>query len=213
VYADSEVITEDSPRLLDTVENKEFLENESYAIPKSKCEDFLKNECEKEPWTIVRPVISFSALRLDLYMYSGLNVLEHSDSGEELILPENAKNLTAGLDWAKNSGKLLANLLFKPETFGECYTISSAQNLAWGEIADMYSEIAGLKVRWVDEETFLKHPMFELQHKIWGYFYDRAYDRKIDNTKVLKATGLKKEDFFPIKEGIKTEIEKLKGEK
>jgi len=28
----------------------------------------------------------------------------------------NAKNLTAALDWAGNSGKLIANLLFKKET-------------------------------------------------------------------------------------------------
>ena len=214
VYAETKTpIKEDSPKLLDVVTEKEFLETEDYAIPKTKCENFLKIECKNQPWTVVRPVISFSDKRLDLLMYGGLQVLEYAEANKELILPESAKNLTAGFDWAKNSGKLIANLLFKPETFGECYTISSAQNLTWGEIADTYSEVTGLKVRWTDEEEFLRDPMFEFQYKVWGYFYDRIYDRKIDNSKVLIATGLKKEDLDSIKEGIKFEINKIKGEK
>ena len=32
---------------------------------------------------------------------------------------------------------------------------------------------------------------------------------KIDNTKVLQATGLKKEDFKTIREGLKIELSKI----
>ena len=148
-----------------------------------------------------------------MLMYSGLSVLEYAQSGKELILPIRTKNLTAGLDWAGNTGKLIANLLFKPNAIGECYTISSAPNLTWGQIADIYSEVIGLKVKWTDEETFLQHPMFEkYQYKVWGYFYDRVYNRKIDNSKILKVTGLKKDDFKSIKDGIRIEIDKINSD-
>ncbi|MBO7150610.1 MAG: epimerase, partial [Clostridia bacterium] len=72
VYANSsEKITEASPRLLDVETDKDFLARETYALPKSVCEDWLRNERKGERWTIVRPVISFSHLRLDLLLYSG----------------------------------------------------------------------------------------------------------------------------------------------
>ena len=41
--------------------------------------------------------------------------------------------------------------------------------------------------------------------------YDRLYDRPIDNSKVLRVTGLKKEDFIPMKKGIQIELAKLEG--
>ncbi len=210
VYSSITPITEEIPRLADSIKDRKFLENEFYAVPKSKCEDFLKNECKNEHWTVVRPVISFSDKRLDCHLYNGLVVFEKAKSGEELIMPDLAKNLVAGLDWAGNSGKIIANLLFKPEAYGECYTISSAQNLTWKEIADIYSELIGLKVKWICEEEFLKILDGMEEYKKWNYFYDRAYDRTVDNSKVLKVTKLKKEDFKPIKEAIKFELEKIR---
>jgi hypothetical protein len=41
----------------------------------------------------------------------------------------------------------------------------------------------------------------------WRYVYDRCFDRAIDNTKVLKATGLCKNDFSTVKEGLQREID------
>ena len=58
VYADEvHPVTEDAPRLYDVLKDEEFLAHDAYAVPKSKCEDFLRTECAGDPWTIVRPVI------------------------------------------------------------------------------------------------------------------------------------------------------------
>lgn len=208
VYGDLEhPIKESSPRLLDITEDKEFLSVEDYALPKARGENFLHNECKNQPWTIVRPVISFSDKRFDLFMYSRNQVIEYARSGKTLILPEFAKKLTAGLDWSGNTGKLIANLMFKPEAIGQCYTISSAQNLTWGEVADIYTDLLGLKVEWTDEQTFKNAlPCVETYDK-WTYIYDRKFNRLIDNSKVLSATGLKKEDFYSIRKGIEKELE------
>jgi len=207
VYADEQhPITEQAPRLTEIVTDKDFLENEKYAVPKSICEDYLRNECADEPWTIVRPVISFSERRMDLFMYSGDRLLRAADAGEELLLPEYARNYSAGLDWAGNSGKLIANLLFKPNAIGETFTIYSGHGLTWGEVAEAYRRTIGLKVRWCDEKEYLT---FDNVRTKWAYLYDRHFNRDVDCSKVLKETGLTKGDFSTVEEGIKQELIKL----
>jgi nucleoside-diphosphate-sugar epimerase len=202
-------VTEDAPRLYDVSQDAEFLANEDYAVPKSKCEDFLRSECQGQNWTIVRPVISFSQYRMDLYVHSGKMVLEYPKEGKPLYIPASSRYLTAGLDWAGNSGKLIANLLFKPHTYGEAYTVSSAPNLTWDEVAAIYGELTGLKVEWCSDEEFLdRYPKFREKRK-WMLVYDRMFDRVIDNSKILAATGLKREDFGTIREGISVELKKI----
>ena len=49
VYADLQhPVTEEAPHLLDVIKDGEFLRTEDYALPKSKCEKFLREESEKE---------------------------------------------------------------------------------------------------------------------------------------------------------------------
>lgn len=212
VYADSQShVTENTPQLIDVVDDEYFSEHEDYAVPKSKNEHFIVNESKTDNWTIVRPVISFSKRRLDIVTVSGRTILECAKKGEKVLLPKETKNLIAGLDWAGNSGKLIASVLLCDNTKGEAYTVSSAQNLTWGEVADIYAELTGVSFEWVDTEEYS-----ERQHGTrefpWILKYDRLFNRKIDNSKILAATGLKKEDFVSIKDGIKIELEKIEKE-
>ena len=205
VYAESkQPLTEEAPFLADVVEDEEFLKSEDYAVPKAICEKFLREESGTENWTVVRPVISFSDKRFDLVTVSGHEIIVAARAGKTGIMPEAAKNLTAGLDWAGNSGKLIANLLFKKECLGEAYTVSSGQNLTWGEVADIYTRLTGVNFRWADTEEYVS-----TGHGGNGLFYDRLYDRAVDNTKILKATGFKKEDFTSIEDGIKIELNNI----
>ena len=208
VYADEQhPVTEEAPMLLDVSKDEEFLEKEDYALSKAKAEYFLRNESGTTNWTAVRPVISFSQYRFDIVTINQHTVIEKANSGETVYLPIDTKNLTAALDWSGNTGKLIANLLFKPETFCQSYTISSGQNITWGEMAEIYTALLGVKFEWVSTEEFIKSggtPYGE-----WALYYDRLFDRKIDNSKVLSATGLKKEDFKSITEGLKIEFDKL----
>ena len=205
VYAESkQPLTEEAPFLADVVEDEEFLKSEDYAVPKAICEKFLREESGTKNWTVVRPVISFSDKRFDLVTVSGREIIDAAKSGKTILLPKAAKNLTAGLDWAGNSGKLIANLLFKKECLGEAYTVSSGQNLTWGEVADIYTRLTGVNFRWADTEEYVS-----TGHGGNGLFYDRLYDRAVDNTKILKATGFKKEDFTSIEDGIKIELNNI----
>ena len=212
VYANEQLpVTETAPRLLDVTEDREFLEVEDYALPKARCEDFLNTYHKGEAWTIVRPVISFSHLRLDLFVYSNDEIREQVEAHGALRLPAWAKDLVAGIDWAGNSGKLIANLLLKKETFGEAYTVSSAQNLTWGEVAALYTRLFGYPVEWCCEEDFIEVYPCVTTYKKWLYLYDRKYSREIDNRKILSATGLCDQDFLSIEEGLRIEAERKKA--
>lgn len=209
VYADLQhPVTETAPHLFDTVEDEEFLKTEDYAVPKSKCEKFIREESGTCNWTVIRPVISFSDWRYDIVlpqMPDGMR--EHIKNGSPIILPKAARENTAGLDWAGNSGKLIAGLLFKKEALGEAFTVSSAQNLKWGEVADIYTRLCGVTFEWLETEDYLKKTNSE--KLAWFLKYDRFFDRTIDNTKILKVTGLRAEDFKSVEYGIKVELAKI----
>lgn len=74
-----------------------------------------------------------------------------------ILLPKEAKNLIAGLDWAGNSGKLIVAVLLCDNTKGETYTVSSAQNLPWGEIVDIYTELIGAEFEWTGTERYSEY--------------------------------------------------------
>ncbi len=210
IYADRQhPITETAPRLLDVMTDPYYLETESYAIPKARCEDFLRNETDNAKWTIVRPVISFSVNRFDFIM--GGNPVWSALKGEPMVMPDCCRYLTAGLDWAGNSGKIIANLLFKDKARGEAFTVSSAQGLTWDEVAALYHEQLGTEVKWVPlEEYFRLHPNFAPEanaQPAWQFCYDRLWSRDVDNSKMLAVTGLKPSDFLPIREAIRLECQ------
>lgn len=44
-------------------------------------------------------------------------------------------------------------------------------------VADIYMKLLNVQFEWVPANY---------SHNVWNWYYDRAYDRKIDNSKVLK---------------------------
>ena len=136
-------------------------------------------------------------------------MIDAAKENKVIDLPLQAKDLTAGLEWSENSGKLIANLLFKEECKGEAYTISTGQNLKWKEVADYYTEIVGTKFSWVSLEEFRKATN---DYNLYALLYDRLFDRNIDNRKILKATGLTNNDFISVKDGLKIELSLLNKE-
>ena len=209
VYADEQhPISENAPRLADVLADRDFFEREDYALPKARCEDYLRQEHAGEPWTIVRPVISFSDKRLDLLLYSGRDVLNYASQDKEMLMPNFVKNYSAGIDWAGNSGKLIANLLFKSDAIGEVFTVYSGHGLTWGEVAEKYSALTGVKIRWCNEDEYVCNtPKIAIDP--WKWKYDRKFNRDIDCSKILRVTGLSKEDFASVEEGIRRELEKI----
>ncbi|MBO7742535.1 MAG: NAD(P)H-binding protein [Victivallales bacterium] len=200
-------VREDSRRLIDTADNAWLKCSDDYCIYKARGENALR-ECGLKNWTIVRPSITYSVMRNQLVTLECQYTTYRALNGKKTILPIESRDIQGTMTWAGDAAKMLAGLLFNPAALGEAYTISTAEHHTWGEIADMYNRICGLECVWVDKEDYLKiiHPENQVPYPRWQLEYDRLFNRVIDNSKVLSATGMKQEELMPLHKGLEMEI-------
>ncbi len=199
-------VRETSPRLLDSSDDEVLKASNDYCIHKAKSENLLM-ESEYSNWTVVRPATTFSTLRFQLVTLEMHDNVGRALNGKKVVLPIQAKDVPATLCWGGDVAKMIARVLFKEEAKREFYNVCSAETKTWGEIAEYYHELVGLEAVWVDKEEYLEilSPEKSLP-KRWQLEYARLFKRITDNSKILKLTGLKQEDFISMYEGLKLEI-------
>lgn len=211
VYADVDSpITEDSPQLLDVSTNQHFLATEDYSLIKARQEDILEQSSYNN-WTIVRPAITFSKLRYQLVILEADLVVGRAFKGKKIVLPEDALHIQATMTWAGDVARMLSLLLFNHEAYREAFTVATGEHNSWAKIAGFYQELIGLQYVTTDTKTFLgilgspdlKSP------KSYQLHYDRYFNRVVDNSKILKATGLTQQDLLPLKDGLARELNDL----
>lgn len=211
VYANEETpITEKSPRLSEVSEDQRFLQSDDYSMKKCRGEDILK-QMTFGHWTIVRPAITYSKRRFQLITLEGNTFVTRALSGKKVLVPKDALDKQATMTWAGDVAKMIARLVLNRSAYGECYNVATSEHHTWGEIVKYYEKIIGLKIEAVDKETFLKvvQPDPENYSDRWQLDYDRLYDRVVDNTKILKATGLTERDLMPLYDGLNKELSAL----
>ncbi len=208
VYDNKEVpIRETSPRCFETADDLWFRYSDDYSIYKARGEEMLKGSGYTN-WTSIRPAITYSRMRYQLVTLEAPLTVGRAFRNKACILPEEARNVQGTLSWAGNAAQMIAGLLFNDKALRECFTISTSEHHTWGEIADYYHDICGLRSYWVPKEDYLSvwAPGPYNHHARWQLDYDRLFTRVIDNSKVLSVTGLRQEDFMPLYDGLKHEI-------
>lgn len=208
VYADDTVITEQSPRLLDVSTDLEFLGKEDYALIKSRCENILRASKYKN-WTITRPSITYSVKRYQCVLWETNILVPRSLNHKPILLPEEALDVESAMTWAGDSGKMFAKLMFNERAMGETFTLSTAEHHPWRYVAQCYSDILGTEFVPTDRETYLKvrsGGQCIRDNYRYQLDYDRLLNRVVDNSKILAVTGLKQEDFMPLKDGLRREL-------
>lgn len=208
VYDNKEVpIRETSPRLLDTADDPLLRNSDDYSIYKARGENILMTSGRRN-WTAVRPAVTYSLMRYQLVTLEANRTVGRAAQGKSVVLPEEAAEIPATMSWAGDVAEMLARLLFNSEALGEIYTVSTAEHHTWREIADYYKDLCNLNAVWVDKEDYLKiitwRPHFHGTR--WQLEYDRLFPRIIDNTKVLKAAGLRQSELMKLYDGLKYEI-------
>lgn len=208
VYANEEVpIKETSPRLLDVSTDEKLLASNDYCIHKAKSENILMLS-DYDNWTIVRPATTFSKMRYQLVTLEATNTVGRAKRGKKVVLPVQAKNTPATLCWAGDVSMMIAKLLFNEDAKREIFNVCSAEHRTWEEIAEYYRNITGLESVWVDKEDYLEILSPELAPGTrWQLEYARMFDRITDNSKVLKATGMKQEELTSLYDALKMMIE------
>lgn len=215
VYANEEVpVKETSPRLLDVSKDEDYLklcENE-YSLFKAAEEDVLVHSGKKN-WTIILPATTYSTGRAQLVTLEAGTFVHRALLGKPVVIPIQAKDKPATMSWAGDVGVMIARLAGKEEALGEKFIAATAEYNTWGEIAEIYRELLGLKYEWVDKEDYLRI-MSKNQESISPFVryqleYARMFDRITDNSKILRATGMKQEELMPFYEGMKMELSKI----
>lgn len=207
VYADEEVpVRETSPRLWDVSKDEALLASTDYCIMKAQCEDLLWNSAYNN-FTIVRPATTFSEMRYQLVTLEAKHTVGRAAKGKKVVVPIQAKDKPATLCWGGDVAKMIARLMFKPETMREAYNVCSSESRTWGEIAEYYKDLCGLEAVWVDKEDYLKikDPAVKTSTR-WQLEYARLFHRITDNSKMLAVTGLKQSDFMPLYDALKMMI-------
>ncbi len=211
VYSGAEIPTkETSPRLLDISDDKEYLaaKNEEYSLYKAIGEDII-TQSPYGNWTIVRPAITYSSFRFQLITLEADVLIHRMVNRKKILLPREAMAIHGTMSWAGDVAKMIARLVLNPKTYGEKYTVATAQNHTWQEIADYYTEIGGLTYETAPAEEYLNALFPNNKFALWQLKYDRMAERIMDNSKILNITGLKQSELMPLKKGLAMEFNRL----
>ena len=182
VYADSKTnITEQSDRLLDTVDNQDFVKSKNYAIAKAQEENLLFDNDQKN-WTIVRPYITYSNTKLQLGVQEKEEWLYRALHNRAIVFSEDMVDKVTSFTHGKDVAKGIFSLLGKKDAYGEAFNITYNEFLTWNEILCIYVEC--LKAAGYKGEVVYVKKADELTSNIDKVRYDRIYNRKFDNKKI-----------------------------
>ena len=180
-----EIITEKTPRLLDITTDIELLMAQPYPINKALCENILRST-DRANWTIVRPYITYNTPRLQLGCYEKEVWLWRCLCGGEVLFSKDIAQRYTTLTPACDVAKAISLLIGNSKALGEDFTITTNQSMTWQEVLDIYRMVLlrerriSMRVKWAEESLNLR-----FQHGQWHAKYDRLYNRRFDNAKLM----------------------------
>lgn len=202
VYGDNhgQPITEESPRLLDSVDDADYLCSDEYGLTKARQENILRASGRRN-WTILRPAITYSKERFQLGTMEANEFLQRVLKGKPIIFPKQMLDKQATMSWAGDVARLMARMVLNEEAMAETFTVSTSEHHTWREIMGYYTELLDMKVKLVDLAVYQ-----EVIGRPYQIKYDRMLDRIIDNSKALRVAGMRQEDFMPLRDGLSIEL-------
>ena len=203
VFSGSQPLVEDSPRLLDVVDDDEYRRTDEYGLSKAREENLLRASGVKN-WTILRPSITYSKSRFQFGCMEAGIVCFRALQGLPGVMPEEMLRKQTTMTWAGDVAKMIARLVMNSQAMGEDFNVVTSEHRSWREIADVYRQAIGMQVREVPLADYLR------VCAKYQTIYDRLFDRVMDNRKVLRVTGLRQEDLVPISVGLTRELDDVK---
>lgn len=182
-----ELITEETPRLLDMIKDEEYLNTDEYALSKAKQENILR-EIGYDNWTIIRPYITFGETRLQLGVLEKEDWLWRVINGYAIVFSHDIATHYTTLTYGHDVSQGIAGLIGLSAALGEVYHITTDESFKWEEILEVYLHALEKylghrpKVIITDECLNLQFPAMQYQVK-----YCRMFDRRFDNSKIRLA--------------------------
>lgn len=192
VYTESEKpIKEDSPRLLDTCNDEEYLKTDEYALAKARQENLLFASRRKN-WTIIRPYKTYNSNRLQLGMFEKEDWLYRLMMGKTLVFPSEIAKKRTTLTYAADVAVAIKELVGNQAAYGEAFHITTAESVTWQDVLDEYMKILQ---NYTGEIYHIKYVnQTEKFYDVWNRYqirYDCIFDRRFDNSKIDRVTNNK----------------------
>ena len=206
VYSNSKSpLKEDSGRLLDTTEDKDYLKTDEYALTKARQENILKNS-DYNNWTIIRPYITYSTYRLQLGVLEKEEWLYRALKGRTIVFSKeiNTKltTLTYGLDVAKG----IVAIIGDSKCHRNAYHIVNRHSLKWRDVLNIYlshlEKFLGYKPNVVLQDT---KDFFKWKGESYQIKYDRLFNRQFDNSKI--SNQIDPSEFNSAEDGLAKSLE------
>lgn len=206
VFADTGMtpITERSPRLLDVCDDKAYLATDDYALAKARQEDILRAS-GKNNWTILRPCITYSRARFQFGTLEANTICYRALQNIPVIMAREILSKHTTMTWAGDVARLIAKLVLNGEALGEDFNVVTSEHHTWEEVASYYREFIGLRFLEIDLDLYTR-----VVGSPYSVKYDRLFHRILDNSKVVRTTGVEQPDFVTLKEGLKRELYEFK---
>lgn len=215
VYADSSIpIKEDSPRLIDVSNDALLLNSDDYCIHKARGENIL-HALDKRNFTIVRPSIIYSLMRYQLVSLEAANTVGRARAGKKVLLPEETRGKYTTMTWAGDVAKMFAAILCNEKAFGETFNFNTAESHTWEEIAGYYHDICNLEAVWIPSGDYLRIVSSDLYwpSSLYMLKYSRMFNLVMDNSKILRFSGMKQEELMKLHDGLELEISRLPADR
>lgn len=191
VYANSEQpITEESPRLLEISDDKDFLATNRYALRKARQEDLITKSGYGN-YTIIRPYITYSNERLQLGIYEKEQWLYRILKGRNLVINKDIIDKQTTLTYGYDVSFAISKLIDNDRALGKVVQIASSENMTWREILKLYLDILKVKKN-LTPKIFLSNKMKaidELYEGGYNTIYDRVYNRHFNSELIGRLTG------------------------
>ena len=211
VYASSDTaLTEESPRLLDTVKDEEYLKTDEYALKKARQENLLK-ESQHSNWVIIRPYITYEDNRLQLGVLEKEGWLQRALQGKPIVFSKDIASKYTTMTWAGDVSAIMVRL-FGKDVGGNIYHITGEESLLWSDVLNLYLDVIEKKTG-KRPEVYMTDNALNMKVSRAKCIYDRLYDRRFDNSKINEAIG-ENYNFVSIRDGLGKSLENfLDGER
>lgn len=205
VYANhaNGLITENSPRLLDICNDKEYLQTDEYALTKARQEDVLF-QSPKKNWTIIRPYITYNSNRLQLGVLEKEFWLQRALNGKAIVFQKEIADRITTMTYGRDVASAISLLMGNNSAYGEAFHITGTDSIRWSEILNIYTDTLwaqkGIKARVLFEKSTK-----DLASCFGNYYqikYDRLYNRQFDNSKIMSVCG-REQTFIPVLDGLR----------
>lgn len=202
----SSPLKEDSARLLDSIDDKKYLDTDEYALAKARCENILFENANKN-WTILRPYITYGPQRIQLSMYEKEGWIYRATHNRSVLFFNDLSQRQTCLTFGDDVSKAIAVLVHNGGCYQESFNIVGDDSMKWEDVLNYYNDvfeiITGKKFNVVWKECALE--LSRVLGNTYKYKYDRLSDRVFDNSKI-KCVIKDEFEFTSMRDGLRESL-------